>query len=485
MSHAPLFLATVAASSLLCTQARADGPADVATPPPPPSAITGGQDATVCAWPTTVSTAGGGCTGTLVHPQIVTYAAHCGSGANSVRFGETAWGGSGTNVSVDMCRTNPDYSGDVSDVEDDCAFCRLAQPVSLPVSPPLYGCEIDELEPGAEVAIVGFGEPGSGRKSWAMTYVNNVTPGQISIGGNGVGPCPGDSGGPAFLQLDDGMWRAFGIVSTGTGCGQAANYSRIDNCVEWIEATSGVDITPCFASDGTWTPTQDCGGFITSGEQGYGTWNNFCDGTPAGDYSATCGAPFGADPDEDPPTVTITAPMDGEEFADAPQTLTVELDAEDGDGWGVKHVWLNIDGSDVDVFDTEAPYGFEGVNFPEGVHEIIGKAEDLAGNVGESEMVTIGVGVELPDDDTDSGGSGDTGDGGSGDGTGSGADDGQDDGSDDGGDGGSDGATGGDDGSADDSSDGCGCTSRRNLTPPAMAVLLVVLAAARRRSRRA
>lgn len=486
MSRAPLVLATVAASSLLCTQARADEPGDLAAPSPGPSAITGGQDATTCAWPTTVSTAGGGCTGTLVHPQIVTYAAHCGSGANSVRFGETAWGGSGTSVSVDMCRTNPDYSGDVSDVEDDCAFCRLAQPVSLPVSPPLYGCELDELEPGSEVAIVGFGEPGSGRKSWAMTYVNNVTEGQISIGGNGVGPCPGDSGGPAFLQLADGMWRAFGIVSTGTGCGQPANYSRIDNCVDWIEATSGVDITPCFALDGTWTPTEDCGGFITSGEQGYGTWNNFCDGTPAGDYSATCGQPWGADPDEDAPTAQITAPPDGEEYADAPQLITVDVDADDGDGWGVKHVWLNIDGSDVDVFDSEAPYSFADVNFPEGVHEIIGMAEDHAGNVGASEPVTIGVGVEIPDPDpTDTGGTSDTGDGGTGGGSGSGPDDGDDDGTDDGGtddetDTGSEEGGGGS-----EKSEGCGCTTGRTAAPSAMALLLVMLGVGRRRPRRA
>jgi MYXO-CTERM domain-containing protein len=483
MSRAPLVLATVAASSLLCTQARADDPGDIVAPPPDPSAIIGGQDAAVCAWPTTVSTAGGGCTGTLVHPQIVTYAAHCGSGASQVRFGETAWGGGGANVPVEMCRTNPDYSGDVSDVEDDCAFCKLAQPVSLPVTPPLYGCEIDELGPGAEVAIAGFGAPGSGRKSWAMTYVNNVTEGVITIGGNGVAACEGDSGGPAYIQLDDGMWRAFGIVSTGSGCGQPVNYSRIDNCVDWIEATSGVDITPCFALDGTWTPTENCGGFITSGEQGYGTWNNFCDGTPAGDYSATCGAPFGSEPDADPPIVEITAPMDGEEYADAPQLITVEVDADDGEGWGVKHVWLNIDGSDVDVFDTEAPYSFADVNFPEGIYEIIGMAEDHAGNVGQSEPVTIGVGVEIPDDPTDTGGTGDDGDDGTGGGTGSGADDGEDDGDDGSDDGGDSGTEEG--GGESDDKEGCGCTTGRTVAPSAMALFLVMLAAGRRRRRRA
>jgi hypothetical protein len=46
--------------------------------PEDPEAIYGGETVAVCGWPTTVSMQGS-CTGTLVHPQVVVYAQHCGS----------------------------------------------------------------------------------------------------------------------------------------------------------------------------------------------------------------------------------------------------------------------------------------------------------------------------------------------------------------------------------------------------------------------
>src|SRR4051812_35558048 len=49
--------------------------------------IFGGQLATTCQWPTTVLL--NGCTGTLVHPLIVTTAGHCGTNHRTATFGET------------------------------------------------------------------------------------------------------------------------------------------------------------------------------------------------------------------------------------------------------------------------------------------------------------------------------------------------------------------------------------------------------------
>src|SRR5258708_26896368 len=49
--------------------------------------IFGGQSATTCQWPTTVLL--NGCTGTLVHPLLVTTARHCGTGHRTATFGET------------------------------------------------------------------------------------------------------------------------------------------------------------------------------------------------------------------------------------------------------------------------------------------------------------------------------------------------------------------------------------------------------------
>ena len=51
--------------------------------------IYGGSKVKQCGWPTTVAL--GGCTGTLVHPELVIFAAHCmqgSSGPSKATFGD-------------------------------------------------------------------------------------------------------------------------------------------------------------------------------------------------------------------------------------------------------------------------------------------------------------------------------------------------------------------------------------------------------------
>jgi MYXO-CTERM domain-containing protein len=100
----------------------------------------------------------------------------------------------------------------------------------------------------------------------------------------------------------------------------------------------------------------------------------------------------------------------------------------------------------------EPPYGFS-AEFPAGVYELTAVAEDWAGNLGESEVVRIAIGMELPPEPegstgamSESSGGGDTsaGEAGTGGGESSG------------------GSDGGEDTSAaeDDGSSGCGCRSQ-------------------------
>ena len=69
--------------------------------------IANGSPVAQCAWPTAVAvTSGGGlCTGTLIHPELVVYAAHCGAGNKTIRFGENAFSG-GRTAATAFCRTN-------------------------------------------------------------------------------------------------------------------------------------------------------------------------------------------------------------------------------------------------------------------------------------------------------------------------------------------------------------------------------------------
>lgn len=440
------------------------------TESPRPEPIIGGQRAATCAWPTVVRL--GGCTGNLVHPEVVIYAAHCGR-PGSVTFTEA---GGGLSVGA-QCQTYPGYDDTQG---TDWAVCRLSEPVNLPVTPIIYGCELDMLGPGTEVAIVGFGATsdagGFGTKYWADTYINVVEETTIGVGGQGIAACPGDSGGPLMVQLADGSYRTAGITSTyGGTCGTPNVYARPDKALPWFESVVGIDLTPCHDSaTGDWDPGPDCTGFYAGGSEGSGNWGsaqNSCGGTPASGPSDSCGDPFGAG-DEDPPTVSITSPADGAVVDPAPVEIAVTVDASDADS-GVAGVWLEIDGAMVGQQDTTEPWEFSGVSFPPGEYTIVAVAEDAVGNQASSDPVTITAGMDPPggtDETGDDPGTSDDGDPS----TDTGWDE---DPSDPGADG-----PGGDGSGGEGTEGGCGCAATPSaLSSLAVAALLVLPLARRRR----
>ncbi len=428
-----LIFASFASFSLMPGSALAGDPAAFSIELPV-NEVYGGTEVASCGWPTTISVEGN-CTGTLVHPEVMIYAAHCGGGYNQIRFGESINGGPGRTVQTEFCKT---YPGGGPGNGNDFAFCKLAEPVTdVPIVPILMGCETSVLQPGTEVVIVGFGNANNGPygiKREVTTTINNVTgQGEAFIGGGGKDSCQGDSGGPVYVKLKndqfgdpaDDTWRVFGITSYGGACGGGGYYSMMHNGIEWFEAESGVDLTPCHDAQGNWQPTGACAGFPMDPATGGGSWADSCDSGPLGGASQMCGAP--AAPDETPPTVSIVDPLDGAEYPGPTQELVISVDAQDV-GWGIKEVQLIINGEEIEGgVDSSVPYEFE-VTMPAGQWMFGAKATDLGGNSVLAEEIGIGVGQPAPDPntgetETEGGGTSDSGTGTGGtDGSGTGTD---------------------------------------------------------------
>lgn len=290
-----------------------------------PATIYAGTPASTCEWPSAVAIYNDTteCTASLVHPELLVTAAHCleGGPMQVAAFGEDSYAPA-FEVEILGCTQHPNYQLDYPDYAD-FMICRLAQPVTgVPIVPILMGCETEGLQSGAETVVVGYGQTDDGDfglkrvRTIALSYLEDSRAFFRTMA-----TCSGDSGGPTYLRAPDGTWRVFGTTTGGMDCGGLGQSEMIHVFVPWIEDETGLDVTPCHDTDGSWAPSQACGGFPAEPDASHGTWDDRCAGAPVTGASETC-------PDPDPDT---GSPADEGGPGDPPDP---DPDGDDGDDDG-------------------------------------------------------------------------------------------------------------------------------------------------------
>jgi len=253
--------------------------------------------------------------------------------------------------------------------------------------------QLDGVNAGAELTAAPYSVP------WNTTTSSNGSHTIAAIARDAAGNRTPSA--PVTVTVDNVAPTV--TINQASGQADPTNVSPINFTVVFSEAVSGftgTDVTLGGTAGGTKTVTVSGGpSTYTVAVSGMTTAGTVIASIPAGVARDAAGNPNTAStstdnsvtfnlPDTTPPTVAITSPLSG---ATVSGTTTVTASASDAGG--VRVVQFLLDGQQLGTLDDTVPY--EAVwntrTVPDGSHTLQARAQDTAGNIGESAVMTVTV----------------------------------------------------------------------------------------------
>jgi secreted trypsin-like serine protease len=246
----------------------------------PSSAVVGGTDASPGEYPAVAEVTFGPflCTGTLITPEWVLSAGHCGSITGGAVASPASWPPQLINVRIGGVTQSDGEQRSASQVVVhpnylltsgyDISLIRLSQSSTMAPSQVAGPGERSLWSAGTLESIVGWGATEEGgdvpdrlqeaqvpitTDAYCAGAYSDFDPATMVCAGfpeGGVDTCQGDSGGPMFGRTAGGALRVVGATSFGEGCarpGKPGVYARVagDELRPWIAQTAagGVSAT--------------------------------------------------------------------------------------------------------------------------------------------------------------------------------------------------------------------------------------------------